>query len=414
MTIESTNPVHVSLNFDEGHIVQVGRLAYRDRKAYLEYDQDFHKFGLSLSPFHHRNVRGLEEPFDARAFDGLHGVFADSIPDGWGRLLIDRAAVRKGSSPSELTPSDRLAIIGEKGIGALTYKPEVDIWEDLNPIVDIDQFARGTQTVLQGQESNVLDWLGRIGASPNGARPKSLVWLDEIGNAVHGRLEKGKMMEPYLVKFRALEDEPDKGAIEYAYSLMAREAGIDMSNTRLIKGKTGASYFATKRFDLEGGTRVHVHSASGMLYANTKYSTIDYIDLLKLTFFVTRDVREVLKMFRLAVFNVLSHNRDDHSKQFSFIMDRKGVWRTAPAYDLTFSDGVGGEHSTAICGFGKDIKREQMLQLASKTQVPVKQAIEIIEEVEIAISSWSKFAELATVTRESRLKVATQLSKIRF
>ena len=413
MTFRSTKTLDVSLSFDKGHVIQVGRLAYRDGRAYLEYDSKFYKFGLNLSPFHHRTTRGLEEPFDANAFEGLHGMFADSIPDGWGRLLIDRIAERNGITPYELTPLDRLAIIGKKGIGALTYKPEIELWEDTNFSVDLDQIAKSTQTVLEGKESEVLDWLGRTGASPNGARPKALIWLDEVGGAVTERSEIREGMIPYLVKFRASDDESDKGAIEYAYSLMAREAGVDMSRTRLIEGQSGVSYFATKRFDLNGGARMHVHSASGMLYANTKYSTIDYIDLLKLTFFVARDVREVLKMFRLAVFNVLSHNRDDHSKQFSYTMDREGVWRMAPAYDLTFSHGVGGEHSTAVCGFGKDIKREHLLQLASTTQVSEKQATEIIEEVEFAVSCWGKFSEMAKVTRQSRLKVATQLEKIR-
>ena len=214
------------------------------------------------------------------------------------------------------------------------------------------------------------------------------------------------------MKFRALGDEHDIGAIEYAYALMARHAGIDISKTRQLEGQSGNRYFATRRFDVQGGGRIHVHSASGMLYADPSSAKIDYIDLLKLTFFVTRDVQEVLKMFRLAVFNVLTHNRDDHAKQFSYTMDREGVWRFAPAYDLTFSHGVGGEHFTAVCGYGKEIKREQLLQLAEKTQISARQASEIIEEVQDAVASWGKFAEQANVSKRSKAKVTKFIEKI--
>lgn len=412
MKLPVTSPLQVSLHFDDELIVPVGRLAYRDRKAYLEYDAEFRESELRLSPVHHRTVSGLELPYDPSAFDGLHGVFADSIPDGWGRLLVDQNAERRGIPPSELTPIDRLAIVGDKGIGALTYQPETGKSTETSGAVDLDEIAASAHTVLTGEECDAIEWLGSIGGSPNGARPKALVWLDNNGRAIHGLQGATEGFEPYLVKFRALGDEHDIGAIEHAYALMARHAGIDISQTRLLEGQSGNRYFATRRFDLQDGGRIHVHSASGMLYADPTSSKIDYIDLLKLTYFVTRDVREVLKTFRLAVFNVLSYNRDDHAKQFSYTMDREGVWRFAPAYDLTFSHGVGGEHFTAVCGYGKEIKREQLLQLAKKTQISARQASEIIEEVRDTVASWGKFAEQANVSKRSTAKVARFIDKI--
>lgn len=413
MKLPVNTPLQVSLHFDDVLIVPVGRLAYRDRKAYLEYDTAFLESGLRLSPVHHGTVSGLELPYDANAFDGLHGVFADSIPDGWGRLLMDRNAEKRGIPLSDLTPIDRLAIVGDKGIGALTYKPETEKSYETSGVVDLDEIAASVYTVLSGEECDTIEWLGRIGGSPNGARPKALVWLDENGRAIHGQPADIEGAEPYLVKFRASGDEHDIGAIEHAYALMAGDAGIDISQTRLLEGQSGNRYFATRRFDIRDGGRVHVHSAGGMLYADPASSKIDYVDLLKLTFFVTRDVREVTKMFRLAVFNVLTHNRDDHAKQFSYTMDRDGAWKFAPAYDLTFSYGVAGEHFTAVCGYGKDIKRKQLLQLAAKSQISVRQATEIIEEVQDTVASWRKFAEQANVSKRSRVKVAKSIDKIR-
>ena len=149
-----------------------------------------------------------------------------------------------------------------------------------------------------------------------------------------------------------------------------------------------------------------------MLYSNPTKSVIDYADLLNLTFVVTRDVREVLKMYRLAVFNVLSHNRDDHAKQFSFIMNKEGSWKVSPAYDLTFSYGIGGEHTTAVAGFGKNVKRLHLMNLASKTQISVGSATRVIEEVRDTISKWLKFAEEAGVSASSKIRISGELQKV--
>lgn len=412
MKLKTNIPLEVSLEFDDQNIVRVGRLAYRSGKAYLEYDAGFRETGLQISPYRHRTVTNLDLPYDSSAFEGLHGVFADSLPDGWGRLLSDRAIERKGIEPATLTPLDRLAIIGSQGIGALTYAPETEIWQDFDGFVEIDHLATSVRSVFEGEEQEVVEFLGRLGGSPNGARPKALVWLDNSSKAYFGGQYFPDDMEPYMVKFPATGDESDIGPIEYAYSLMAREAGLEVSPTRLLEDQSKNRYFATRRFDLLNGARLHVHSASGLLYANPRNSAIDYADLLNLTFFITRDIREVMKMFRLAVFNVLSHNRDDHAKQFSYIMDREGVWKNSPAYDLTYSHGLGGEHTTAIVGFGKNVNRKHLLRLASKTQIPQFHVNKVLEEVRDAVSKWQIFAEEACVSKLSKLRISTELQKV--
>lgn len=170
---------------------------------------------------------------------------------------------------------------------------------------------------------------------------------------IYGTPDLSDEFEPWLVKFPNVKDGLDAGAIEYIYALMAVRAGIDMMEVHLFPAQKGGGYFATKRFDRKGKKRLHIHSACGLLHSDFRTPSLDYEDLMALTMILTRDVREVEKMFRWAVFNVLAYNRDDHGKNFSFLMDVSGQWRLSPAYDLTFSSGPQGEQSTTVMGEGK-------------------------------------------------------------
>ena len=149
--------------------------------------------------------------------------------------------------------------------------------------------------------------------------------------------------EPWLVKFPNRQDGTDAGGMEYVYALMAKEAGVELPEVHLFAAEKTAGYFAMKCFDRQENSRLHMHSASGLLHSDFRAPALDYDDSLELTAALTRDRDEVMKMYRLAVFNVLAHNRDDHGKNFSFLMSNTGAWKFAPAYDLTFSSGPGGE-----------------------------------------------------------------------
>ena len=413
MRIRPGTPIQISLHWDSKTIMPVGRLAYRDRRAFLEYDQAFLTTGLQISPLHHETRAQLDPPYNGEAFEGLHGVFADSLPDGWGRLLVDRRARQLGTDPATLTPLDRLACVGRGGIGALTYAPVFDVWDDETAVLDLDQLAADAKRVLAGEVSDVIAALGKAGGSPGGARPKALIALNADGEAQHGTEEIPAGFEPFLVKFPGQDDPDDIAAIEEAYAQMARAAGIDMSQTRLIEGKKGERYFATRRFDRVNGGRLHVHSASGLLYSDFRIPALDYKDLIRLTRMVTRDRREAIKMFHLAIFNVLAHNRDDHARQFSFLMNRAGIWRLAPAYDLTFAAGPGGEHSTSVLGHGKNITRDHLLKLAGEADLNEKSASELIDRVATAIGEWRRFAADAGVTRKSASEIAQKLADVR-
>ena len=413
MKIAPGTPLNMSLHWDTDDIQHVGRLAYRDQIAYLEFDQAFLRAGLELSPVHHKTSTGLQRPYDIEVFEGLHGIFNDSLPDGWGRLLIDRRARQLGIEPSTLTPLDRLACVGSSGIGALCYAPSIEVWKAGKDELDLDQLATDARMVLEGNIIEVLLALGQAGGSPGGARPKALIALNEMGHAIHGTDDAPEGYKHYLVKFPGHGDPNDIAAIEMAYADMAREAGVKMPETKLLDGGKGMSYFAARRFDREGMRRTHVQSASGLLYTDIRTPALDYTDLIMLTRNITRDQRECISMFTLAVFNVLAHNRDDHARQFSFLMARDGAWRMAPAYDLTWSSGPGGEHSSSVLGHGKDITRDHLTDLGKKADMKESDVIKVIEHTRAAISKWEIFASKYGTSRQSTKRVAAALDKAR-
>ena len=410
MKVTPGSPLTVLLRWDDGDDQTVGRLAYRDRLAYLEYDETFLASGLEISPVRHATTRGLIRPHDGSAFDGLHGVFHDSLPDGWGRLLVDRRAREIGIEPATLTPLDRLACVGDQGMGALCYLPATDVWCAAETSLDLDRLAADARRVLTGKVSEVISELGRLGGSPGGARPKVLVALNERGDAVHGTNPPPGGYDDYLVKFRGLDDPEDAAQIEQAYAAMARAAGVRVAETRLVAGAAGQHYFASRRFDRDRARRLHAHTASGLLYADFRMPSLDYRDLIALTRSVTRDRREGRAMFVLAAFNVLARNRDDHARQFTFLMSRDGRWRLAPAYDLTFAPGPGGEHSTSVLGRGSHIDRELLLALGRYADLKDAETREVIERVSAAVADWDRFARSWDVTADSRNHIGKALA----
>lgn len=387
----SIEELKVGLQFDS-EVLPVGRLATRDNKIYFEYDSSFVESGLEISPLKLPLGTGLQV-FDYRPFEGLPGVFNDSLPDGWGRLLFDRYVRSQNLLPEEFTPLDRLAHIGMTGLGALVYEPDYSLTESEQDTIDLDTLSQQTQGVLEGEASAALKELIDLNGSSAGARPKALIGLDETKkHIVYGKNDLADGYEHWMVKFANSTDGIDVGAIEYVYALMAKEAGIEMMPTYLFKSTKGAGYFATKRFDRKAGQRLHMHTASGLLHSNFRIPSLDYDDLVTLTGVLTRDVREVEKMYRIAVFNVLSHNRDDHGKNFSFLMDKKGEWKLAPAYDLTFSSGPRGHQSTMVMGEGQSPTLEHLIRLGEQANVKQVKIDEIIAQTKNALNQWEVLA----------------------
>jgi serine/threonine-protein kinase HipA len=381
------NKLVVYINFSSR--IKVGILASKDKKIYFEYDKEFLKLGLDISPYKLPLKAGVQR-CDDDIFEGIWGVFADSLPDGWGRLLLDRHFRSKGINPNSLTPLDRLAYVGNSGMGALSYEPSTAFQDNFKNI-DLDALFKSSQEILKGDAQELVDELLILGGSSGGARPKVLVQIsDDKKTIIHNNQTIQDNYDNYMIKFASSNDNNEIGKIEYTYSLMARDAKLDMPDTLLLNGKLN-SYFAVKRFDNIKNHKVHMHSFAALVHSDFRYPTLDYDDLLSLTLHLTKNMQEVKKVYRLAVFNLFTHNRDDHVKNFSFLMDQKGTWSFSPVYDITFSYGPGGEHSTTYLGEGKNPTIFHLEKLAQKHSI--KEYKTIIGEVKSVVSNWKNYAK---------------------
>lgn len=365
--MEAINNLHV---FYHGR--KVGQMAlYKERLAAFQYEKSWLGEGFSISPF---SLPLKEDVFmpKIQPFDGIFGVFADSLPDGWGRLLVDRVLARNRLDPYEVGPLDRLAIVGDSGMGGLTYQPVHDFGTE-DSVMELDEMAQECSAVLRSDETKNLDELFRLGGSSGGARPKSLM-------RIHG--------EDWIVKFPSAQDGKEIGKQEHDYSLCAKKCGIHMTETKLFPSRICQGYFGTKRFDRirqeDGRMRcVHMVSVSGLLETSHRMPNLDYDILMKLTLELTKDFAEIEKLFRLMCFNVFAHNRDDHSKNFTYLYEEtENRWVLSPAYDLTYSYSLGGEHATTVHGNGKDPGRKDILSVARAIGMDGTKARRIADDIE--------------------------------
>lgn len=394
------------------NVLEVGELVQSERKIFFKYYPSFLETGLLLSPFKLPLTTGVLEP-DTRLFEGLFGVFYDSLPDGWGRLLMDRALLSNGRRPEELSPLDRVALVGHSGMGALCYDPVVSIGRGEPFSFELDVIAAEVQRVLLGTDVDAegIESLVQWGGSSAGARPKILVGYHPGSDRViphENPLPAG--YEPWLIKFPSSFDPVDVAEIEFAYHLMAVDAGIEMSQCRLFSGATERAYFGTRRFDRVGNQRLHLHSASGLLHDNFRMSNMDYGHLMDAAFRLERHVDAYHKVLRLAAFNVYAHNRDDHSKNTSFLMDEDGQWRLAPAYDLTFSSSGHGHHSTTISGESKTPGMSHLMKLAKL--FGITDAPTIIDSVKSVLSQWPAYASTAGVSKSSTAAIGRTINSM--
>lgn len=387
--------------------LKIGRLALENRKIYFEYDNDFLKSGIELSPYKLPLKSGVFTDTD-NIFDGLFGLFADSLPDGWGRLLMDRHLMSKGFNLREITALDRLMLIGNYGTGALSYEPIIETIKD-NGNINLDNLASSSLEILKGTKEEDIETLIANNGSSAGARPKIMVQINEDNEILSGNQKLKAGYEHYMVKFASSTDGINIGKLEYVYSLMAKDAGIEMTDTKLLHGKNN-SYFAIKRFDRNKDERIHMHSLCAMVHSDFRMPTLDYDDILTLTFHLTKDITQVIKVYKLAIFNLLTHNRDDHSKNFSFLLDDENNWKFSPAYDLTFSFGPGGEHSTTYLNVGKSPTKEELEKLGSKHKI--KDYKLIIEEISSVVSEFKTYTKQIGISEKYADEIFNQFVRI--
>ena len=338
----------------------------------FEYTDEWIETGFSISPFSLPLKKEVFLP-TKEYFDGLFGVFADSLPDAWGRLLLRRILKEKGKKEDELTVLDRLAIVGDSGMGALTYRPQQEFYEK-EELADLDELAVSCQKILNTEYSEKLDELYRLGGTSGGARPKIMKKIDD---------------EDWIIKFPAHVDGRDAGVMEYEYALCARKCGISMSDVKLFPSKQCRGYFGTRRFDRkQGGQRVHMLTAAALLELDFTQPSLDYHSLMKLTSLITGNNEEDMdNMFRRMCFNVFAHNRDDHSKNFTYLYnEQENRWRLSPAYDLTYSNTYFGEHTTTVDGNGRDPGIKELMEVGKKAGLKKDWCREAAEEIRVCVN----------------------------
>jgi serine/threonine-protein kinase HipA len=363
----------------------LGTLADNGQQLLFEYSSQALNEGLDLSPRHLPLQKQAMGNFPNHLWR-LPGLFADSLPDGWGMLLMDRLFRKQGHRPEQVSPLDRLSFIGHRGMGALTYEPDTQ-GDVLPDTMDLVALANESALVLQGEDTETLQRLALLGGSPQGARPKVLVFYEP--KTAHVSTVPMPSGSGWLVKFQALGEHKEVCAIEAFYAQLARACGLEVPLTHVFDLDEKQAALGIERFDLMQGLRVPVHSLAGFLHADFRIpSAVDYTTFLRATRMITRDEREVRKAFERAVFNVLFHNRDDHPKNLAYRLDAQRHWKLAPCFDLTFSQGPGGEHQMDVCGEGLNIQRSHLMQLAQTGGLDVRWAEQRLDGMLGMLDQW--------------------------
>lgn len=342
----------------------------------FQYSKEWLRNGFSISPLslplENRIFTSKPDPFS-----GLFGVFDDSQPDGWGRLLMDRMLSSKNISPESITQLTRLAMIGNTGRGALEYQPDLSITEQIES-EDLDTLCKACENIYSERSNESLDEIFQVGGASGGARPK-VNWQADDGSE-------------WIVKFPCSGDgrlRNKVGKIEYNYSLCAQKCGIRTPEVRLIPSSLCPGFFATKRFDRTDDQKIHMVSVSGLLECSYRIPCLDYSSLIKLTGIMTDQNNDDLEqIFKVMCFNFASHNTDDHAKNFAFLYhEDKNQWSLAPAYDLTYADSFGDEHMTALFGDGIHPSKADFDKAADLAGISKEKSIRIQETIEEQCSS---------------------------
>ncbi|MEQ4541232.1 MAG: type II toxin-antitoxin system HipA family toxin [Billgrantia sp.] len=409
--------LEVLRRLSDGRQTRIGRLAQSRQGVFFQYDDAYCREFHNLSPF--------QLAFDTRLqgaprqpHHGLHGLFADSLPDGWGLMLMDRLFRQHGISPHDVTPMDRLAFVAEHGMGALSYRPASKLvdYAESTPWSSLGELGEQARRLFEGQTDTVLTALAQAGSS-GGARPKVQVYLSpNVTDLASTHPREG--LEPWLVKFTSstLALGHEEGLCEAAYLTLARHAGIETPEWKLIsppEDSPALAWLALRRFDCSERGRYHMSSACGLLDADFRSPSLDYEDLIKAGQVLCRKPAVGKALFRRAMFNLFACNQDDHSKNWAFLLDDEGQWSPTPGYDLTFSPSPYGEHATAFKGHGRNPPLKAVQALAEQAGFTRwSEARQAIEKVVMAVSGWDTVAKELGVSTQTRREIQRRLSAI--
>ncbi|MEH6551052.1 MAG: type II toxin-antitoxin system HipA family toxin [Pseudomonadales bacterium] len=394
----------------------LGQLAFYEGKGQFEYSEEALASNIQLSPYNLKLEQGLIEA-KREPFSGIHGLFNDSLPDGWGLYVMDKTFKKHGIDLDTITPIDRLAFIGDRAMGALSYQPDEGLkyFSSESNEVDIDQIARESIQIYSGELESVIDELSDVGSPSGGARPKALLGLKD-NHVLSGTNTLPDGYKYWMIKFPTgkTPDKRSEGSIEYLYSQMAGNSGIDFPETQLTAREDDNHYFMVKRFDRsDHGDRMHIHTLAGMLNLNFRIAMVGYSDLLKVCSRLTGSHKETTQLFRRMLFNIMSGNRDDHSKNFSFMMDETRNWINSPAYDIVYNNGMNGEHTMDINGKGRNFTLDDINELAKLFSISKKQVISMISDVSESLAIWQHEAHHYDIPKHQIVEISEYINRQR-
>lgn len=402
------------------------------RYVSFEYDKDFVRMGVEISPLMMPISNRVYEFPDlvTPAFRGVPGLLADSLPDRFGNAVIDQWLASQGRTPESFNVVERLCYTGKRGMGALEYLPATRLNGDNNNIVDIAELVAFASSVLEARENIHLSarddltykQLLKLGTSAGGARAKAIMAYNKsTGDIRSGQINLDPGYDYWLMKFDGvskngdhdLEDVPEYTLIEYAYYLMAIQAGINMSECELLE-ENGRKHFMTRRFDRVDGKKLHMQSLGAITHIDYNEPGLCSYEMAALT---ARKLglpnSDIEQFYRRMVFNVLAVNQDDHVKNISFLMDRNAVWTLSPAYDVTFACDSGYKwlrsHQMSINGKRSNILQEDMTSCGQNMDLKTSRCKKIIEEVREAITDWPSIAISVGIRKKTIQLISTEM-----
>ena len=397
---------------------KIGTILLKDGRVYFEYDKEFKNSKLEISPLKlPLSLEGVYTNNDEHYFEGLAGVFHDSLPDKFGTKVIERYFESKNIPSYELNVVQKLMFVGDKSIGAISYKPSIHKLdnEKQQELIELNSFYENAKKIISGDAIEVVDEMLTFmdsAASAGGARAKAIIGYNPNSKEIISGIKKELPLEfeHYLIKFDFLNDNQksqDYTKLEYLYMNMAKEAKIEVPNIELLE-HGNLTHYLIKRFDRINGKAKHVHSVAGLTHCNFNVPMhYSYDELFRLTRYLTGNQQDLYELYRRMIFNIIGRNQDDHAKNFAFLMDEKGTWSLSPTYDITYANGTGytKNHQLSLRGKTNDFTKKDLLEIAKLHSLKENIAKEIIEQTIDIFSTFRSRAKELEINEESISKI---------
>ena len=401
---------------------KIGTILLKDGRVYFEYDKEFKNSKLEISPLKlPLSLDGVYTNNDERYFEGLAGVFHDSLPDKFGTKVIERYFESKNIPSYELNVVQKLMFVGDKSIGSIFYKPSIHKLDNhkQQELIELNSFYENAKKIISGDAIEVVDEMLTFmdsAASAGGARAKAIIGYNPNSKEIISGIKKElpSEFEHYLIKFDFLNDNQrsqDYTKLEYLYMNMAKEVKIEVPNIELLE-HGNLTHYLIKRFDRVNGKAKHLHSVAGLTHCNFNIPMhYSYDELFRLTRYLTGNQQDLYELYKRMVFNIIGRNQDDHAKNFAFLMDEKGIWSLSPAYDITYANGTGytKNHQLSLRGKTNDFTKKDLLEIAKLHSLKEKVVKEIIEQTIDIFSTFRSRAKELEINEESIVKIEKNL-----